>query len=344
MIEVIKDFEHLEKYTKLVEKKLFTDLWDMIYKPLFKILKIKAVNDKDVIIEALKRGDIYFQNDGFKAAKKFSNNISRALMMLGARYDRWQKKYIISFDELPDYIAQEIIEDIQRAAKQLAEINSFLQYVEMNLDQIVETMIFNKEVDTILGDVEGQLHHNTRNINVIVPELTDEQKQTISENYTNNMQYYIKNWAVKRIPEMRLKVQEAILNGYREEQVQKMLEKEYHIMSDKAKFLAQNETSIMIAELKKATYTQMGFEEFIWNTILDSRERPEHRKLHGKICRFDNPPVIDERTGQRGLPGQTYNCRCGLTPIRRDSVFFNQKEINQYKNLKNYAEIMNEPL
>ena len=343
-MDVIKDFEHLEKYTQLVEKKLFTDLWEMIYKPLFKILKIKAENSKDFIIEALKSGAIYYEKGGFKAAKKFSNNISRALMMLGARYDRWEHKYIIALEDLPDYIFKEILENVQRAAKQLAEINSFLQYVEMNLDQIVETMIFNKEVGTILDDVEGQLHTNTKHINVIVPELTEKQKQTISENYTNNMQFYIKNWAEKRIPEMRIKVQEAILNGYREEQVQKLLQKEYHIMADKAKFLAQNETSIMMAELKKATYTQMGFEEFIWNTILDSRERPLHRKLHGKIFRFDNPPEIDERTHQRGLPGQTYNCRCGLTPIRRNSVFFNQKEIDSYKNLKNYAEIMNEPL
>lgn len=343
-MDVIKDFEHLEKYTKIIEKRLFNDLWDMIYKPLFKILKIKAINDKNPIVDALKRGDIYYQNGGFIAVKKFSNTVSTALMKLGARYDRWEKKYIISFDDLPDVVTKEIIENVQRAAKQLSEINSFLQYVEMNLNQIVETMIFNNEVDTILGDIEGQLHNNTRKLNVIVPELADEQKQTIADNYTNNMQFYIKNWAEKRIPEMRIKVQEAILNGYREEQVQKMLEKEYHIMSDKAKFLAQNETSIMIAELKKATYTQMGFEEFIWNTILDSRERPLHRKLHGKIFRFDNPPVIDERTGQRGLPGQTYNCRCGLTPIRRDSAFFNQQEVDSYKNLKNYAEIMNEPL
>ena len=158
------------------------------------------------------------------------------------------------------------------------------------------------------------------------------------------MQFYISKWAYERIPEMRQKVHNAVLNGYREDQVSKMLQTEYGIMERKAKFLAQNETSIMIAELKKATYTQMGFEEFIWNTILDSRERPLHRQLHGKIFRFDNPPVIDERTGQKGLPGQTYNCRCGLTPIRRDSVFFNQQDIDRYKNLKNYAEIMNEPL
>ena len=344
MIEVVKDFEHLEHYTQIVEKKLFSDFWEMIYKPMFKILGIKATNNKNVIIEAIKKGDIYYKDGGFKAERKFSNTVSRALMSLGARYDKWEHKFIISFDDLPENITKAIIDDIQRAQTQLSQINSFLQYIEMNIDHIVETMVFNDEVETILDDVEGQLHINTRKINVIVPELTDEQKQVIADNYTNNMQFYIQKWAYERIPEMRQKVHNAILDGYREEQVRKMLETEYGIGQRKAKFLAQNETSIMIAELKKATYTQMGFEEFIWNTILDSRERELHRKLHGKIFRFDNPPVIDERTGQRGLPGQTYNCRCGLTPIRRDSAFYNQKEIDSYRNLKNYTEIMNEPL
>lgn len=340
MIEVIKDFEHLEQYTKLIEKRLFSDLWSLIYKPMFKILGLKATNDKDILLEAIKNGDIFYQGDGFVASKKFSNSVSRALMSLGARYDRWERKYIIPFNELPKNLIEEITENTKRAKKQLNQINQFLQYVELNLDQIIETMIFKDEVVTILDDVEGQLHKNVRNINVIVPDLTQKQKEEIAKNYTDNMQFYVRKWSLERIPEMRRKVQAAILDGFREEQVRKMLEKEYHIGVDKAKFLAQNETSIMIAELKKATYTQMGFEEFIWNTILDARERPLHRKLNGKIFRFDNPPVIDERTGQRGLPGETYNCRCGLTPIRRDSLFFNQRETN----LNNYAEIMNEPL
>ncbi len=40
-------------------------------------------------------------------------------------------------------------------------------------------------------------------------------------------------------------------------------------MSRKAKFLAQNETTIMLAEYKKVTYQEMGFDKFIWRTITD---------------------------------------------------------------------------
>ena len=100
-----------------------------------------------------------------------------------------------------------------------------------------------------------------------------------------------------------------------------MLQREYNIGANKAKFLAQNETSIMLAEYKRVTYQEMGFDKFIWRTIMDGREREEHKKLNGRIFRYDDPPIIDERTGLRGLPGQTYNCRCEAIPYRDDNPF-----------------------
>lgn len=348
----IKDFKNLESYTKLIEDKLINEFWNFIYKHLFKIVKLKAINSEDIILEALKSGEIFWDGNGFKAQKKFSNKISTELIKLGAKYNRIEKKYIIAFDDLPNHLIKEITNNVQRAAKQLSEIQDFLDYVEMNFDTIVEEMIFDNEVGEILTDSEGQL---SKNLNKIELDITEKEKdkilsaidknfkiskKEIEKNYTANLQKYTKKWLIEKIPEMRLKIQKAVLDGYRQDEVQTMLEKEYGIMERKAKFLAQNETSIMIAQLKKATYKEMGFDEFVWNTILDSKERPEHRKLNGKIFRFDNPPVIDERTGQRGLPGETYNCRCSLTPIRRNSAFFDKEEIQKFQDRQNYLDIM----
>ena len=120
---------------------------------------------------------------------------------------------------------------------------------------------------------------------------------------------------------MRQKVQELVLKGYRLDAVEKMLQREYNIAANKAEFLARNETGIMLAEYKRVTYQEMGFDKFIWKTITDGRERELHRKLNGKIFRYDNPPVIDERTGQRGLPQEAYNCRCDAIPYRDDNLF-----------------------
>ena len=71
-----------------------------------------------------------------------------------------------------------------------------------------------------------------------MPELNKSQKQAIARDYTNNMRFWIKEWASEHlIPEMRQRVQEAVLAGYRADYVQKMLEKEFGIAKRKAKFL-----------------------------------------------------------------------------------------------------------
>ncbi len=175
MITVIKDFEHLESYTKLIEKQLFNDLWDMIYKPMFKILGLKATNDKNSIIDALDKGIIYYTNGGFKARDKFNNTISKALIKLGAKYDRWEKSYKIALEDIPKEIWEAIKKNIQQTQAKLTQINDFLADVELNLDQIIETMLFNTQVETILDDVGNQISRNVRHINVIEPDLSKEQ-------------------------------------------------------------------------------------------------------------------------------------------------------------------------
>lgn len=339
-MQVIKDFKHLESYTRLIEQEIISSLYEMIYKPMFNILNIKAKNDSNVIINALERGDIIYIGDGFKARRKFSNILSKELIKLGAVYNKYSKVYMISKNLLSIDISRAIEQSIYRAQTKLNKINEFLYYVQLNTDQIIESIVFDTQLVTILDNVQGQVKNNIKYLNIIEPDLTANQYAQIRNDYTYNMHFYIKKWAAKRISEMRLKVEKAVIEGYNEYEVQKMLEKEYMIGKKKAKFLAQNETSIMLAQLKKAMYSEMGFTEFIWQTILDGRERELHKKLHGKIFSFDNPPIIDERTQERGLPGETFNCRCGLIPIRRDSVFFDQQRIDEFAALKNYEGIM----
>ena len=168
----IKDFKHLQRYTKLIERKLFNDLWDMIYKPMFKLLDLKAKNEKDILIDAIDKGLIFYDKGGFRAKEKFSNMISQELIKLGATYDRWEKAFMIPLDKLPKYLLQAITENVARAQKKLNNINNFLADVDLNLNQIIDTMIFNTEVDKILTDVDGQITRNIKNINVIEYELT----------------------------------------------------------------------------------------------------------------------------------------------------------------------------
>lgn len=39
------------------------------------------------------------------------------------------------------------------------------------------------------------------------------------------------------------------------------------------------------------------------------------KALNHKRFRWDNPPVVDEKTGRRCHPGKDYQCRCCALPV-----------------------------
>ncbi len=325
VITAIKDFKIKQGYTRIVEKALVGYLWDFIYKPMFKIMALKqpkASNSMvNPIVEALRSGKIYYVEGGFKAKDKFTNLQSLTLEKWGAKWDSLHKMYRIDRDKIPENVRVALAQNQIQNQMKINQIRDFLNDIQINLPLIVDNMVFNTEVTTILDDAGNEVKKNVKHLNVIPPELTDFQKQEISRTYTENMQFFVKGWAEERIVKMREKVQEAVLNGYRPDTVQKMLETEFGVGARKAKFLAQNETCIMLASYKKAKYKEMGFDQFIWRTIIDGKERDLHKELNGTTWYYDDPPVIDERTGEKGLPGQTYNCRCEAVPFRDDSPF-----------------------
>lgn len=329
MITAIKDFKLKESYAKLIEKKISYYLDKFIYFPLFEIIneKPKAVNsqsDIDIINQALKAGLIYYENGAFSAKDKFSNKIVLIFQKWGAKFNKYKKQYELPLNNIPEQIRIEIAQSKIKLEMKYQAIDTFLEDIQNNLDEYVDKMIFDEEVKTILDDAGDEVQKNTRKIAVIVPELDERQKQEIADTYTNSMRYYIKDFEEKRIPEMRAKVQELTLQGYRPDSIAKMLQKEYGIKERKAKFLSQNETSIMLAEYKRVTYQKIGFEYFKWSTIMDGKERERHKQLNGQIYRYDDPPYIDENLTRKGLPGEDYNCRCEAIPFKYDNSFSNR--------------------
>lgn len=91
----------------------------------------------------------------------------------------------------------------------------------------------------------------------------------------------------------------------------------YEGLSEKrAKLIAIDQTrkiqTVMNVERAKA----VGMKRFEW---LHSGGSAHPRKLHqsydGRIFEYDNPPIIDDRTNERGYPGQAINCKCTMVPV-----------------------------
>lgn len=81
--------------------------------------------------------------------------------------------------------------------------------------------------------------------------------------------------------------------------------------------IAKDQTRKAYNNLNAARMTKAGLNEFIWRHSGGGRfPRDLHQNvLNGQTYSLDDLPVIDEKTGERGIPGQAINCRCTMEPI-----------------------------
>ena len=74
--------------------------------------------------------------------------------------------------------------------------------------------------------------------------------------------------------------------------------------------MARDQIAKLNSNIAQQQQRDAGVEEYIWSDSGDGRVRPSHKKLNGKRFRWDDPPVVDEKTGRRCHPGEDYECRC----------------------------------
>ena len=151
----------------------------------------------------------------------------------------------------------------------------------------------------------------TLNVNVDEYELNKVSKE-IAEDYIYNMNYWVKKWEVKDIIKMRKEVADMVQKGVRVPQLQEYFEKHWKQGKDKALFLAENESRLAGSVIQATQYQKLGCTQFKWGRSTSLEKRELHKTYYGQIFDFDNPPIIDEKLGIKGLPRQIWNCKCQM--------------------------------
>ena len=82
-----------------------------------------------------------------------------------------------------------------------------------------------------------------------------------------------------------------------------------------AQFIARDQIAKLNAKITESTQKAAGVTSYKWRSSRDQRTRPAHRALDGTIHRWDDPPVVDPKTGRRDHPGEDYQCRCVAIPV-----------------------------
>lgn len=119
--------------------------------------------------------------------------------------------------------------------------------------------------------------------------------------------------AAERVHELTVK---GISEGKRYPEIAAEIMKTGHVTASRATLIARTEVSRTATEFTRARAEHIGSQEFIWRTSKDSDVRPSHKKLDGKVFRWDDPPECDP--GHHALPGGIWNCRCYAEPVLID--------------------------
>lgn len=309
--------------SEALEREILRLFKEEIYYPLLAELSINKKtlqNSKDALLSAIRAGRISYSQGSFKG--RFSASVSQELKLLGAQWDRKQGAWKISRPALSIDIKHAIKQSESAFAEKLAGINKKL--AQILPDELASKLKVQKIFDTTLYRVGKKFEDSVKRITVD-PTLTEFQIQKLRDEYRDNLELSIKDFATKEVESLRDKMQKSYFKGMRPESMVSEIQKSFGVSANKAKFLARQETRLITAKYKETKYTEANVKFYKWVCVAGSPNHPvraQHKKLgdmskSGTLFRWNDPPVVsgDGEPVRHGNPGQDYNCRCYAIPV-----------------------------
>lgn len=302
-----------DEYYAQIEREINRIFFDLIYAPLLAAIgatKKEITNSKNPLIEALETGAVWYQDGKFRGT--FNAKISKELRKLGATFDKRSTVWGFPIVELPPEIRQATFK--AEVTYKTAQQNMLKALDNVNLDAIGQFEEIPKTYQKTVHMINRDLN-KTINPIAIPPVLTEQQTKIIASEWGRNLDLYIKDWVKKDILDLRQKVQANAFQGYRSSNLIQMIQDNHGVSVRKAKFLARQETTLLMSKFRESKYADVGITKYIWRGAMDERERPDHKRLQGKVFDFSLPPVVDRKTGRRANAGEDFGCRCVAIPV-----------------------------
>lgn len=145
--------------------------------------------------------------------------------------------------------------------------------------------------------------------------ITADMSQVLNASIIENVSL-IKSISMEYLSGVQGAVMRSITTGRGLADLKPYLQKHKGITERRANMIAYDQTRKAYNNLNRGRMEKLGLTKFEWlHTGGSAHPRELHKRLSGKIFSFDDPPVIDENTLERGIPGQAINCRCRMRPV-----------------------------
>ena len=146
--------------------------------------------------------------------------------------------------------------------------------------------------------------------------VTGEVKEVLKATTTRNVNL------IKSIPQQYFEqvedlVMRSILPGGQGLEGLKVLDKIKDKTVNRGVNIAKDQTRKAYNDLNAVRMQKAGVDKFVWiHSGGGKNPRDYHQNvLNGQEFSLNDLPVIDQRTGERGLPGQAINCKCTMQPV-----------------------------
>jgi len=311
----------------------------------FDSLEIELSNamDENVIIQAVKRNEIFYTQDEVFVGNLKSRVIS-ALQTIGAIYNRNLQGYYIPFNFLSDELRM-AIRNTKEQRK--STFTTLLNAIDKNLATIgLASMLLGRETTPAINNIEKVLN-NEFNTNVLFTRFIKEKEkeakeqgrqfsekdvkkewkekqqdplfsQSFRDEYTSNLQLKIKSVAEEKLIKLRQELEQAQREGKTITNLQDVIKQEIDVSNSRAEFISKQEARLFTANYQIDRCKKSGTTKFKWIHTDPTGARTDPRTGHvmlaqrsneGEVYDLNNPP-IDPITGEPTLPGKEYNCNC----------------------------------
>lgn len=327
----------IDQYWKPIEKDLRYYFHELYWKDILALLDDPyfRMNSVSALIEAIRKGTIQYSRGKFTG--KFTMKISAELEKF-AKYDGRSNTWT-GFPPPAVSAAAAVANDKSRALNE--RLQALIAEIPSRVEAVVDSLKYS--IDQPLFSMNAQANKDLNTIGITV-DITPELSERIIEDYTNNQNLNIKNWTSDQTERLREMIEKNVLSGYNRGELIQMIQSEYGTTMNKARFLARQETSLLMATVRDTRYSDAGVNIVRWSNSHDVRvvgnpagEYPEpttghgnHWRMGGKYCSLNDPTIYadtleDARSGKWKSKasigggdrhaGEEYNCRCTYIPV-----------------------------